>query len=373
MTTYQQNEEDAPIIEVIASTILEHLGDWYEDGDGMSLMPPAVHCYSNCFMLAFPLVRPGGVKKNILVKIRRHPKMKTISQAVLKQELHVKIPVEFNELISLHNFFKDQNNSLGAIRPLLYIGQYHAIIMEEFESRNLRQMLMEWKTILGFRGNVKPLLDAAELTGQWLYQFHHEMQKYYEVKEPAQPVLNEIHELIEHLEAASHHPRMSQAMQSEFLGWMPFIRPATIPYTNIHGDMTCDNVLYSNDGRVCVVDVKLHSAPIYSDIGLIMIHPDTFMPQIFSLGFFFRRRVIRAYRAAILKGYFGGRDFDAALVNLYCAIKLLDKWVMYENIMSKAIGMKRLLSIPAGPLLRFYFKSKIRGYLEMMGKGHQPL
>jgi len=373
LTKYQQNEKDTPIIEVITKTIIEHLEEWYEDGHGLTIMPPAVHCYINCFMLTFPLTKPGQVKKNILAKIRRHPKMNALHQAVQKQDLHVKIPAEFNELISLHDFFKDQNNSLGAIRPLFYIEQCYAIIMEEFESRNLRQMLMEWKTILGLKDNLQHLINAAELTGQWLYQFHHKMQKYHTVEEPTQPILNEIEGLIERLEAASHHPRMAQSIRPEFLERMPVIHPNTIPYTNIHGDMTCDNVLYSNDGKVCMVDIKLQSAPIYSDISLILIHPDTFMSQIFSLGFFFRRRVVRAYRAAILKGYFGGREFDTALVNLYCAIKLLDKWVMYENIMNKAKGRKRLISIPAGPLLRFYFKSKIMGYLELMSKGDPPV
>ncbi|MBI5944544.1 MAG: hypothetical protein HY864_09260 [Chloroflexi bacterium] len=373
MKKYQPNEEDPPIIEFIAQTINEHLTEWYQEEPGLTLAQPSIHCYSNCFMLSFPLTRPGREKKNLLVKIRRHPKMKTINQAVLKQDLHIKIPTEFKELILLHDFFKDQKNNLGAIRPLFYIEQYHAIIMEEFESRNLRQLLMEWRTILGLKDNLNYLLDAAELTGQWLYQFHHKMQKYHEVRNPLQPIVEEINGLIERLDTASLHPQMAQSVRSEFLKRMPLIRPETIPYTNIHGDMTCDNVLYSNDGRVCMVDIKLQSAPIYSDIGLIMIHPDTFMPQIFSLGFFFRGRVIRAYRASFLRGYFGGREFDAALVNLYCAIKLLDKWVMYENIMNKAKSGKYLLSIPAAPLLRFYFKSKIMKYLELMRKGHQPV
>lgn len=361
---YQHSEEDIPIIGFIAKIINDHLDEWYGDQSGFAIMTPSIRCYYNCFMIRFPLYGQGGIQKNILVKIRRHPKMKSLNQAILKKELHTKIPAEFNELESLYNFLGTHNANLGAIRPLIYLEQYYAIVMEEFESQTLRQILMEWKTLLNFKSNRDYLLNAAELTGQWLNNFHSKMHKYREVEGPSQLITAEVQELINRLKTTSQQHELAKSIGSEFLQKITSIQSRNIPFTNIHGDMTCDNALYSKENKVCMIDIKTRIAPIYSDIGLIMIHPDTFMPQIFSFGLFFRKRIIRAYRTAILRGYFGDQKFDSALVNLYCAIKMLDKWVMYENIMSKAKGGKYLLSIPAAPLLRAYFRLKIRKYFD---------
>lgn len=363
---YRHNEKDGPIIESITTTLNSHLGEWYGNESGLTMLAPVIFTYNNCFIMRFPLHSPGGFAKNILVKIRRHPKMPSLNQAVVKQDLHIKIPAEYSDLEALYNFFGHHGGNLGAIRPLIYLEKYFAIVMEEFQSQTLREILMEWKTILGSKNNVNRLLNAAQLTGSWLHNFHSKMHKNHEIEKPIQPIMNEVQGLVDRLRVASQRQNPANSTQVEFFKKINSIESKKIFYSNIHGDMTCDNVLYSNENKVCIIDVKTKQAPIYSDIGLIMIHPDTFMLQIFSFGLFFRRQNIRAYRAAILKGYFDDQPFDNSLLNLYCAIKMLDKWVMYEEIMANSKGRKRLLSFLSAPLLRAYFKSKITKYLNSM-------
>lgn len=363
MNKYQFSEADSPIIKFITTKLNDNLTEWFGTQYGFTLMAPVFLTYNNCFMLRFPLGGKNGVEKNILVKIRRHPKMQSLHQAVSRTELHSKIPAEFNDLELLYKFYRDYNKDLGAIRPLMYMDKYYAIVMEEFKSQTLREILMDWKTIFGLKDNSNQLLNAARLTGQWLKSFHSQLHNYHEIENPTQPILNEVQTLMARLKAASRQ-QDPISLQTEFLQTISSIQSKTIPYTNNHGDMTCDNVLYSKENKVCVIDVKTRPAPIYSDLGLIMIHPDTFMLQIFSFGLLFRRKNIRAYRAEILKGYFGDQIMDGTLINLYCAIKMLDKWVMYEEIIFKSKGWKKPLSVFAAPILRTYFKTRIKKYLD---------
>lgn len=361
---YQHNENDNSIFEFITRALNDHLTKWYGNQGSLSIMTPVILTYNNCFIMRFPLLGPSGITKNIMVKIRRHPKMQSLNQAILNKELHVKILAEYNDLVSLYNFFGNRDDSLAAIRPLIYLEQYFAIVMEEFPSQTLREILCEWKTVFGFKNNINDLLNAAQLTGQLLNSFHSQMHKYCEIEKPYQPIMDEVQTLTDRLKITSQQQNLANSVHSKFLQKINSIQPKKVIYSNIHGDMTSDNVLYSKENKICMIDVKTKLAPIYSDIGLIMIHPDVYMVQIFSFGLFFRKQNIQAYRAAILKGYFGNQNFDSDLINLYCAIKMLDKWILYENIMFNSKGRKRLLSLFAAPLLRIYFIDGMTRYLD---------
>ncbi|MBI5353862.1 MAG: hypothetical protein HZB50_14560 [Chloroflexi bacterium] len=364
---YRHSETDDTILADISATIKDRLVEWYGDQGNFLLTHPEILTYQNCFIIRFLLRSQSGVSKNILVKIRRHPKMHSLSQAVLKQDLHGKIPAEYQELETIYSFFGNWSENLGAVRPLTYIEKYYAIVMEEFQSQTLREILMSWGMRLGFKRNIKYLLNAAELTGKWLNIFHGQMHKRHETKEPYQPIFNEVQELIDRLKTVSQQHNLASSFQNEFFEKITSVESRGISYSAIHGDMTCDNVLYSKENKVCMIDVKTRHAPIYSDIGLILIHPDTFMLQIFSFGLFFRKQYIQMYRAAIIKGYLGDQnEIDNTLINLYCAIKMLDKWVMYEEIASKTKGWKSFLSLFAVPMLRVYFKPRIKNYLDLM-------
>jgi hypothetical protein len=132
--------------------------------------------------------------------------------------------------------------------------------------------------------------------------------------------------------------------------------------------MTCDNVLYSDDKKVCVIDIKTRPAPIFSDLGLILTHPETFKLQILSGGIYLPKFLLRKYRAAILTGYFGTETENAFFVKLFSAVKVLDKWTMYEELISKYKGIKHLLSFPVGPHVTAYFRRTLAKHLNSLGR-----
>ena len=208
------------------------------------------------------------------------------------------------------------------------------------------------------------LVDAATKTGRWLYYFHHHIHVPVEKQYTTIDILHDVQEYAIRLERASHGRVRAQTLVNAFSRKLKNIELDSMRFSQSHADMTCDNVLYSDDGRVCVIDIKTRLAPIYSDLGLILTHPETFKPQIFSGGSYLPESILKEYRAAILAGYFENEPQDATMVQIYSAIKVLDKWAMYEELMSRYKGLKYLLAFPVGPFVSGYFESVWKRHLD---------
>jgi len=144
-----------------------------------------------------------------------------------------------------------------------------------------------------------------------------------------------------------------------------------VKFSQCHLDMTTNNVLYSEEGKVCIIDLKNRQAPIYADLGLILTYPETSKPQIFSGGTYYSETLLRKYRAEIVAGYFEQEPGEEVLARIYSALKIVDKWAMYEELMGRYKGLKRTLSIPAAPLVSMYFQNLVRKYLALIKDG-QP-
>jgi hypothetical protein len=99
---------------------------------------------------------------------------------------------------------------------------------------------------------------------------------------------------------------------------------------------------------------------------LILIHPETSKPQIFSGGTYYPESLMRIYREEIVAGYFEQEPSDEVLVQVYSAVKVLDKWLMYEELMSRYKGVKHLLSFPVAPFVTAYFQSLLKKHLELI-------
>lgn len=357
---YKPNEKDRPIIEDITSMITEHLNEWYGEGASLEHVIPSIHSYRNCFMLRYPLAPFTGKSKTVLVKIRRNPKMDSLFDAI-NAEIHGNIPTEYHSLEFVFGSLDGVNESFGVIRPLAFLEKYHAILMEEYPSRTLRQLLTDRRSKATKSSD--ELQDAAQKTGQWLYYFHHHIHTAAEKPYSTNDILYEVQSYAMRLEDYSRGRIGAQALLDSFSQILENVEITSMKFSQSHADMTCDNVLYSDDGRVCIIDIKTQPAPIYSDLGLILTHPETFKAQIFSGGTYLPDRLLQEYRDAILAGYFEHEPENEFLVKLYSAIKILDKWTMYEELMSRYKGVKHLLAVPAGPIVTGYFKGVLRKHL----------
>ena len=361
---YKPNEGDKSIIQDITEIIRESLETWYGSGACLVSQTPEIRSYRNSFILRYKVTTPPEEKKAILVKIRRNPKMGTLQQAIAA-DIHQNIPIEYHSLEFVFDHLATISENFGAIRPLAYIERYQAILMEEFPSRTIRHLLIENRTTKNEEA-MNRLRDAARKTGRWLHHFHHHIhepaQKDYSIKD----ILLEVRNYAEQLERYSSRRVRAQSIVDAFSRKIGGLSIDSITFSESHADMTCDNVLYSNDNRVCIIDIKTRLAPIYSDLGLILIHPETSKSMIFSGGIYYPEALLKEYRSEIVAGYFDEEPGDKTLVQIYSAIKVMDKWLMYEELMSRYKGIKHLLSIPVGPFVTAYFRSLLNKHLMLI-------
>jgi hypothetical protein len=85
--------------------------------------------------------------------------------------------------------------------------------------------------------------------------------------------------------------------------------------------------------------------------------------MIFSMGSYYPESLLLEYRSQIVAGYFEEQPAEEILVRLYSAIKVMDKWLMYEELMSRYKGIKHVLSVPVGPFVTLYFQNLLKKHL----------
>lgn len=357
---YTANEPDSAILHAIGSHLASHLAGWYGPSSRLTSAPPKVILHKSSFFIRHSFMDDLGRTRHILSKIRRRTKMRTLCEAVAARELHELIPLEYKSLEDLYGFFGPRSDSLRAVRPLCYLEEFHAIVMEEFPSKTLRQFWMNWQAVLGFPPAIHALIQAAEKTGVWLLMFNTQMHETRPTGYSAGLIDQLIQERLSRLEQARVPAALVDHASKAFGRSLAGIHVEQIDVALSHGDLTCDNVLISDAGEVCTIDGKFAPAPIYFDLSLILMHPETFLIHALTQGVFLNRRMMRAYRKAILEGYETQQPLESDLLAVFCALQALDKWVMYEEVVRRHSGLKGRLSPFALPLLRSHFGSMIR-------------
>jgi thiamine kinase-like enzyme len=367
---YQLNEKDKLIIDHITTRVRRSLNIWYGEGAHFDGSDPEIRSYRFCFIFRYPIRTSTNEKKAVLVKIRRHPKMDSLWQA-LAADIHGISPGEYDSLESMFNWLAGVDDDFGVIRPLEYFERYHAIVMEEFPSRTLKQLLMRARSSSDGTGT-RELEDAAKKAGRLLRYFHHNIHFATATSYSTQDILNDVETYANQIETYARGRVQARSIVIAFSQKLENIQINSMVFSKTHADLTGDNILYSDDEKVCLIDIKARLAPVYSDLGLLIINPETYKQQIFTGGLYLPASLLKKYREAILAGYFEGQPRDEFLVKLFSALKVLEKWNMYEELMSRYKGTKRLLSIPGRPLVTIYFQQLLRKHLVSMHSSKSP-
>ncbi len=361
MSTHRiETDEDKDLMGTFARRVNAGIGSWYGPASRLITNTAEIRCYKNSFVLRYKLATRAG-NKGVLVKIRRNPKMTSLTQAVHASELHANIPKEYNTLRYVYERIGSGHAHFSAIRPLDYWEDCFAIVMEEFPSRSLRQLLQKERHKRN--GKVEAI---ARRSGELLRFFH---QSVYSTEPCPYSVVDILADAETYALALEQHSggRVRAQEILDAFGWkLSKMDIRSIAYTSAHQDLTCDNVLYSDAGKVCLIDIKVKPAPLYSDLGLLLIHPHTFRDQIFRDGKYFSPEYLQSYRDSILKGYFTGSSIDENLINIYAAIRVLDKWTMHQELLYRYKGLKRVLTRPLSPLVSGYFQRLWKSYLQMV-------
>lgn len=355
---YQASGKDASILNTITTQITQHLDEWYGSSSELASSLPEIRSYANSFILRYEVKRADG-NKAILVKIRRNPKMESLAQAIAAAEIHVNIPDEYKTLRRVYERIGDGHTNFTAIRPLTYIEAYFAIVMEEFPAKSLRQLLYEHRN----HAHWDELKGNARKAGELLRFFHAGVHTITETPYTAKNILADVEGYASQLERYTRGRVNATSIVNAFADKLSTRDIRSILCSEAHQDMTSDNVLCSQNGKVCLIDIKTKPAPIYSDLALLLIHPESFRDQIFRAGRYFSPSLLKEYRNAILAGYFAESPMDPFLVNAFCALRVLDKWTMHEELLNRYKRLKRLVTRPLAPFVTYYFHGLFDRYL----------
>lgn len=356
---YKASNRDTQIINDITGQIMQTLAAWYGSASELISSTPEILSYTNSFLLRYE-VKTLADNKTILVKIRRNPKMDSLVQAITAGEIHANIPDEYNTLKFVSERIGDGHASFAAIRPLVYIEEYYAIVMEEFAARSIRQLLFEHRKST----EARELLSATRKAGGLLRFFHERVHAITDHPFSGSEFLSDVGTYAKRLEDYTRGRVNAQSILAAFGKKLAVKELQSMPFSAAHQDLTSDNVLYAKNGKVCLIDIKTKNAPIYSDLALLLVHPETFRDQIFRNGRFFSPAFLKSYRDAILAGYFGDQPVNRFLVQLFCAYRVLDKWTMHEELFSRYKGLKRVFTRPLSPILTSYFRELLHRYLD---------
>lgn len=362
---YRPNDEDREPLAQIASAVAAALHRHH--GPAVRLAPglPEVLHFPSSFLIRFRIDgHPEGVR-HVFVKVRRTSKMTSVRETTANPSLHARMRAEYDSLRRLYRLFADgAARGQRAVRPLAYLESFHAIVLEEFAGDTLRETLLRDARRAALAADPARLANRARATGRWLWRLHDAGRDDWEPVDTVTLPAEEVTPLLEGLQDCGVPALTTGDLARRFRLAAPYL--GSVMRGTSAEDLTTDNVLCNARDEVAVIDVKLRPAPLPRDLALALAHPDTYRLQFLSRGSFLRHPALRRYRAAMLDGYFGAAaaaDATAA-INWFCARTVLDKWLMYEQIIVAQTSPRRWLTRAAVLGMRGYFARLARSYLE---------
>lgn len=260
---------------------------------------------------------------NDTLHLSARPRLATISDP------KTKVQFEFLALSKIYQQFGAlQDRRFGAIHPLDYLPSFPAIVMEEEQAPNLRQLLMQTHRLQWKRParNLEPVFHHA---GAWLQTYHrlpkaaHTQLRHGTRNE----FITSIHDFCDFLATHLGNQAFFQTLATTTTRLAVNLLPSDLPLGLGHGDYTTRNILVDPTDRVTVLDtLSKWQTSIYEDIGYFLMRLKAAGPQALAQGFLFNTKKLAAYEAAFLCGYWGAEPIPYAQIRLYEIQALLDYW-----------------------------------------------
>lgn len=249
----------------------------------------------------------------------------------------IKFRSEYEALVAIHSHFERLNDPrLAAIRPLDFIADQLAIVMERIPHPSLRQLLLK-------ASRLQPQSSRAQLNrafrnaGIWLRHFHGLTRHQHVEIRPAQrdEFIEAINHLAHALAKALGDKRFFCALAQKVGADALAALPPSLPVGMQHGDFALRNLLIGPESRVTGIDTQARKpSPVYEDISYFLISLTTTWPQILSQGLVFDSLQLGHYENEFLSGYFEGEAIPDECIRLFKIKMMLDKWharVFYLN------------------------------------------
>jgi hypothetical protein len=358
------------ILDKITAHISSYISEWFGEGAVLSRLPQRWNVLRESFFLRYTVRLPDD-SVVLRVKIARRATIPTLGEAIRNQRLRNLTRQEYETLTAISGVFgRITDPDFCFIQPVAYLAEWNAIVMEELLASPLKKYL-QFSTALKSRHHWRDFEMALNRAGRWLHVFHQQLGEPQDELFLAKDGQAEVDQLLGRLGRATNQVNIER-LRKAFTRILGAIQPTKIVVSACHGDFHCGNILLTSDGRVGALDTNRQKrSPIYSDLGTLITDLETCRPQMLSGGLFIRPSVLEQCKALILRGYFADRAFEKSLLNFYCALAVLRKWMTNEEKITAKHTQNFAVQLFV-PLMRNYFWYVLECYLEMLPLAGRP-
>ena len=255
---------------------------------------------------------------------------------------------------------------LVAVPVLGYEASRHALLMEELDASNLRDLTNRALLRRVGRPAAVDVERAAHDAGRWLRTWHgidiSELPRRHETRAE---VVQFGHELCRFLGENLGDPAWFDGLSRRLERLAGAALPATLPLGIAHGDFAPRNVLLLRDGRVAVIDMAGGMAiPVFEDVAYFGATLRSSLPRSVSQGLLHDTRAIDRLERRLVEGYFGDDPAPWAAIRLYEVLLILDKW--WGTPPRLATGRRRrVMAELGGRLVDRFFRREIGRLLRL--------
>ena len=342
----------------ITASLAVRVGEWFGASAELDVESVELRQYPNSFMLRYR-VRVGDSQSALLVKIPRKPAHHMIGEALRNDYLRAHTREYYDFMFAIWSTFERVPGEQGfAIRPLEYFEKWNAITMLEAEGRPLKSM-----TFLGAPPKTSWFLDHLKNTARWLRVYHRarwrtarrDIFACRDCLAPGRSFSRSVPELRGKVDTASIRTSLLSTVVDD---WRVLV-------ARTHDDFHYSNVLISPDGRACGLDARRRSRrePIYADLAKLMLDPETRVGSILTGGLLLSHKFLAQGRQSILDGYFARDPHEDSILNFYCVLAVLDKWMINERRFNT--GGANYVGFFLRPWVRTYFSALLRRHISV--------
>lgn len=337
---------DRDLVGEVTAEARARAGSWFPelDADGVDVRLLSSTARARCFLHRFEL-DDGRVRRPVMVKVRHSdPRLRRLDRFQGRPVLNPERTMsdeetarrEYDGLCAIVDALGQPDDRFGLLRPLAWLPERSAIVMDVVDQPTLRQRLLETSRT---RRSRQPVMAESAWcnAGRWLRVFHdHPLGLDLPSRTSSRDQVVDLYRaygefLGQRTGAASSGVRLDHRR----IDLIAQALPSELPLAPGHGDFVANNMFADPTGRVTGFDpLPRWRVPRYQDLGTLTVGIRVLPVQAATQGLALAQDDLARYETALWRGYFGSEPVPLAAVRAYQLLVLLDKW---SDLVSKRI------------------------------------
>lgn len=328
-----------PLLDAVKAEARTSAVRWFPELDAGSLRVHTLgsEIRARCYLHHVEL-DVGGTRRRVVVKVRHsesHLRRKDLfeDRPVLTPERTMPdletARREHEGLLAISEIFgSPHDDRFGVLRPLAWLPEHVAIVMDRVQEPTLRHRLLETSRLSTRRA---PRMNASgwRNAGAWLRRFHDRADG------DSLPHRNATREEVGEMYRAYAEfltGRVGRTpMLSRLIDWGRELAEAALPAELTpapgHGDFVANNMFASETGTITVFDPLIRwRVPRYQDLATLTVGTRVLPVQSLTQGLAIPPADLSRYENAVLAGYFGAEPVPERAVRAFQLLVMLDRW-----------------------------------------------